>query len=92
MNCTTPTRQPRPSARSARPKAAVDLPLPGPVWTMSRPFSRIGLGGDFRVLRGLALDHFCFVAVVFDAAHGMLSGEGGALLGGLRPDLKSGRA
>ena len=42
MNCTTPTRQPRPSARRASPKAAVDLPLPGPVWTISRPFSRIG--------------------------------------------------
>ena len=50
------------------------------------------LGGDFRVLRGLALGHFGFVAVVFDAAHGTLSGEGGALLGALRPDLKSGRA
>ena len=39
MNCTTPTRLPRPSMRSARPKAAVDLPLPGPVWTMRSPFS-----------------------------------------------------
>src|SRR5258708_25469806 len=26
-------------ARSRRPKAAVDLPLPLPVWTMSSPFS-----------------------------------------------------
>ena len=42
MNCTTPTRKPRPSARKASPNAAVDLPLPGPVWTMSRPFCRIG--------------------------------------------------
>ena len=39
MNCTTPTRWPRPSMRNARPNAAVDLPLPVPVWTMSRPFS-----------------------------------------------------
>ncbi len=39
MNCTTPTRWPRPSMRKASPKAAVDLPLPVPVWTMSRPFS-----------------------------------------------------
>ena len=39
MNCTTPTRWPRPSMRSASPNAAVDLPLPVPVWTMSRPFS-----------------------------------------------------
>src|SRR5438132_64571 len=27
--------------RSASPKAAVDLPLPVPVWTMSRPFSTV---------------------------------------------------
>ena len=40
MNCTTPTRQPWPSVRSTSPKAAVDLPLPGPVLTISRPFSR----------------------------------------------------
>src|SRR5262245_29444392 len=38
-NCTTPQRRPRPSARSSRPQAAVDLPLPLPVWTISRPFS-----------------------------------------------------
>ena len=38
-NCTTPQRKPRPSARSISPKAAVDLPLPLPVWTISRPFS-----------------------------------------------------
>ena len=30
-----------PSARSISPKAAVDLPLPGPVWTTSRPFSTV---------------------------------------------------
>ncbi len=38
MNCTTPTRHPCPSARSKRPKAAVDLPLPRPVWMISSPF------------------------------------------------------
>src|SRR5579883_3283876 len=38
-NCTTPTRLPRPSMRSAKPNAAVDFPLPGPVCTISRPFS-----------------------------------------------------
>src|SRR5262245_31388178 len=38
-NCTMPTRRPWPSMRSASPKAAVDLPLPGPVLTISRPFS-----------------------------------------------------
>src|SRR5436305_2579795 len=41
MNCTTPTRWPRPSMRSANPNAAVDLPLPVPVWTISRPFSTV---------------------------------------------------
>src|SRR6202521_2789314 len=41
MNCTTPPRWPRPSMRNARPKAAVDFPLPGPVWTMSSPFSMV---------------------------------------------------
>ena len=41
MNCTTPTRQPWPSARNASPQAAVDFPLPGPVWTISRPPSLV---------------------------------------------------
>src|SRR3990172_7833106 len=40
-NCTTPTRNPRPTARSKSPKAAVDFPLPLPVWTMSSPFSMV---------------------------------------------------
>ena len=40
-NCTTPTRKPWPSARNTMPKAAVDLPLPLPVWTISRPFSMV---------------------------------------------------
>src|SRR5690606_18420476 len=39
MNCPTPTRRPWASILSARPKAAVDLPLPGPVLTIRRPFS-----------------------------------------------------
>ena len=30
-----------PSARTNRPQAAVDLPLPLPVWTISRPFSTV---------------------------------------------------
>ena len=41
MNCTTPTPLPRPSMRSARPKAAVDFPFPLPVWTSNRPFSMV---------------------------------------------------
>src|SRR5437660_3990330 len=41
MNCTTPTRWPRPSMRNASPNAAVDLPLPVPVWTISKPFSTV---------------------------------------------------
>lgn len=32
-NWNTPIGQPWFQARSASPKAAVDLPLPGPVWT-----------------------------------------------------------
>ena len=78
MNCTTPTRRPWPSMRSARPKAAVDLPLPGPVWTMSRPFS-IGLLGDLGVLHGLALGHLGAMAfgfgVVDGLGHGVTSPE-----------------
>ena len=38
-NCTTPTFMPWPMARNTMPKAAVDLPLPLPVWTMSSPLS-----------------------------------------------------
>ena len=64
MNCTTPTGRPRPSMRSARPKAAVDLPLPGPVWTISRPFS-IVFAGDFGVLHRLALCHLGTMALGF---------------------------
>ena len=62
MNCTTPTRRPWPSMRSARPKAAVHLPLPGPVWTMSRPFSMV-FAGDLGVLHRLALRHLRLVAL-----------------------------
>ena len=41
MNCTTPHARPRPAMRSSRPNAAVLLPLPGPVWTISKPFSTV---------------------------------------------------
>src|SRR4051812_26009025 len=34
-----PTFMPLPSALKASPKAAVDFPLPLPVWTIRRPFS-----------------------------------------------------
>src|ERR1700730_8340640 len=39
MNCTIKTRRPWPTARNAVPSAQVVLPLPGPVYTMSSPFS-----------------------------------------------------
>src|SRR5579863_9560365 len=39
MNCTTPSRMPCPSTRTAMPNAAVLLPLPVPVLTIKRPFS-----------------------------------------------------
>ena len=37
--CTTPTFMPLPTARTTSPNAAVDFPLPLPVWTIRRPFS-----------------------------------------------------
>src|SRR5712691_2858862 len=40
-NCTMPTRMPWPRQRSTMPKAAVDLPLPAPVWTIRRPRSSV---------------------------------------------------
>ena len=40
-NCTTPTFIPCPIARTAIPSAADVLPLPGPVWTMTSPFSTV---------------------------------------------------
>src|SRR3546814_13642505 len=40
-NCTTPTFLPCPIARTAMPSAADVLPLPGPVWTMTSPFSTV---------------------------------------------------
>src|SRR5215470_1951536 len=46
MNWTTHTRQPRAIARIAVPKAAVDLPLPSPVFTMTTDGARTcALGG-----------------------------------------------
>ena len=69
LNCTTPQRKPRPSARSIRPNAAVDLPLPLPVWTISRPFS-IGFAGDLGVLHGLAVGHLGLVARCFVGCFG----------------------
>ena len=39
--CTTPTFRPLPIARTTSPNAAVDFPLPFPVWTISRPFSMV---------------------------------------------------
>ena len=53
-----------PERAQRRPKAAVDLPLPVPVWTISRPFS-IGLGGDLGVLHRLALRHLGAMAFGF---------------------------
>ncbi len=41
MNWMTPTFMPWPMQRITMPKAAVDLPLPLPVWTISRPFSMV---------------------------------------------------
>src|SRR5262245_52630365 len=40
-NCTMPTLKPWPRQRMTMPNAAVDFPLPLPVWTMSRPFSMV---------------------------------------------------
>jgi hypothetical protein len=37
----TPDFMPWPTQRKTMPKAAVDLPLPLPVWTISKPFSMV---------------------------------------------------
>ena len=42
MNCTINTFNPWPIARKAVPRAAVVLPLPGPVKTMINPFLASG--------------------------------------------------
>ena len=62
-NWTTPTRMPWPMQRKIMPKAAVDLPLPLPVWTISRPLLD-GLAGDDLVARRLLLAHLLGVAGV----------------------------
>ncbi len=41
MNCTTAQGMPWAMQRKIIPKAAEDLPLPLPVWTMTRPFSSV---------------------------------------------------
>src|SRR3954465_9081580 len=47
-NCTTPTRMPWPMQRNTMPKAAVDLPLPAPVWTIKRPRSSVLVASTLR--------------------------------------------
>src|SRR5258707_12244037 len=47
-NCTIPTRMPWPRQRKTMPKAAVDLPLPAPVWTISRPRSSVLVASTLR--------------------------------------------
>src|SRR5580704_7297244 len=47
MNWNIPTDMPRLAARRSRPRAAVVLPLPSPVWTMSNPW-RCSRGGTRR--------------------------------------------
>ena len=46
MNCTAHTFMPRPQARNMMPNAAVLLPLPMPVLTMTSPFRLTGRSGD----------------------------------------------
>ena len=59
--------------RAQRParRRPCDLPLPGPVWTISSPFS-IGLGRDLGVLHRLALRHLRLVAAASAASLGHL--------------------
>jgi hypothetical protein len=54
MNCTINTFSPWPMARKAVPRAAVVLPLPGPVKTMINPFLASGNAKSFPVGRGAA--------------------------------------
>ena len=62
-NCTTPSLRPCPRQRIARPQAAVLLPLPVPVWTISRPFSSV-FDGVEPVLRRLDPRHLLAVRLV----------------------------
>src|SRR5260370_7954346 len=47
-NWTMTTRMPCPRQRNAMRKAAVDLPLPAPVWTMTRPRSSVLVASTLR--------------------------------------------
>src|SRR5687767_14377241 len=51
MNWTTATRQPRASARSITPKAAVDFPLPCPVFTSTSEGAMTRLGSVMQSLQ-----------------------------------------
>ena len=62
MNCTMPTCQPWPSARSTRPSAAVRLALAGAGMDDEQALLD-GLGRHLGVLHGLALLHLLAVAV-----------------------------
>ena len=59
MNCTTAHFIPCAMARKIMPKAAEDLPLPLPVWTMIRPFSS--------VLVAMILSRAAFFLAIFSA-------------------------
>src|SRR5271166_5867570 len=86
MNCTTPTRKPRPRARRASPNAAVDLPLPAPVWTMRRPFSSIGFAATSASCAALRLTIFALCR----SASGRFMGRFRARLGALAPPVSGG--
>ena len=68
MNCTTPTRQPWPSARSTSPKAAVALALAGAGMDEQQALLD-GLRRHFGVLHGLALLHLRRGGAVALVAH-----------------------
>src|SRR3984885_7911104 len=88
MNCTTPT-PPQHESESCRRLAFARTGVDD-----EETFLKNWLGVDLRVLRGLALHHFGLVVVVFDAAHGTLSGEAraGRRLVSLRPLSHIGRS
>ena len=60
---------PLPSARKTRPKAAVDLPLPLPVWTISSPFSIVFVA--------MILSRASFLRRIFSACLALISASGG---------------
>ena len=80
MNCMMNTFILLPAARRAKPKAAVDLPLPSPVLTLIKPLRFLGSAGeDFLIISffGLLKENYQYRASLYLKKMGAYNPDGG---------------